>query len=216
MHRSFLCSALTAAFLAGCSSSPSDSDVKQVVEDMLGRCPYLSLASFKKVNGMAVGDNLHAVDVLFAVQVAPVPGAKEIVERSKVDAMALDEKLAAATEAKVQAYSKDQEYETQKAQALQSKDAALSESLLREQIKLGEEIKEYERKVDSLERQKRALYSATVDPITARVNRECANVHNTIGVYENGKLDQYVTSFTRDFARTLRLVKTDNGWRAAL
>jgi hypothetical protein len=183
---------------------------------MLGRCPYLSLASFKKVNGMAVGDNLHAVDVLFAVQVAPVPGAKEIVEKSKVDATALDEKLAAATEAKVQAYAKDQEYETQKAQALQSKDAALSESLLREQIKLGEEIKEYERKVDSLERQKRALYSATVAPITARVNRECANVHNTIGVYENGKLDQYVTSFTRDFSRTLRLVKTDNGWRAAL
>lgn len=215
MRRNFIGCAVAAAMLAGCSSSPSDGDIKQAVESMLGGCPYFSLEKFKKVNGAAAGQSRHLVDVAFTVKIAAVPGAKEIVEKGKNDSIAIDERLTATMTAKAKADSTERDYEARIDQAKQAKDEALGESLLVELIKFGDQKKQLEREIDVLEQQKRALYSSTVKPITDKIN-QCTKVHPTIGVYENNNTDQFTTPFTKDFAGTLTFVKTDNGWRAAL
>jgi hypothetical protein len=216
MRRKIFGYAVASAILAGCSSSPSDGDVKQVVEGMLGGCRYFSLETFKKVNGTAAGEGRYAVDVVFTVKVSPAPGAKEVVEKGKADLTAISEKLAAALASKTQAYDKARDYDARMLQAKDSGDKALYESLLIEAIAFGDTTKQLERDVDLLEQRKRALDSAMRSPIHGRINQDCPNVHDMIRVYEPNNLGQYTTPFTKDFAGTLPLVKTDNGWRAVL
>jgi hypothetical protein len=215
MRRDFLGYAVASAILAGCSSSPSDGDVKQVVEGMLGGCRYLSLEKFKKVNGTPAGEGRYAVDVAFTVKVAPVPGAKEIVEKGKADSAAINERLTAARNAKAQADATDGDNAAKTDKARQSNDSALVTALITEQIKFEDGTKQLAREIDLLERQKRAIDSATQSPISSKINQDCSNVHDTIRVYEPYDLDQYTKTFTKDFAGTLPLVKTDNGWRTA-
>lgn len=214
MRKSFIGCAVAAAMLAGCSSSPSDGDIKQAVEGMLGGCPYFSLEKFKKVNGAAAGQGRHLVDVLFTVNVAAVPGAKEIVEKGKSESVVIDQRLAAATAAKAKADSTERDYEARIDQAKRAKDEALGETLLIELIKFRDQSK-LTREIDLLEQQKRALYSSTVAPIWDKL-KQCEKVHPMIAVYEGKDTNQFTAPFTKDFAGTLTFVKTDNGWRASL
>lgn len=201
--------------LAG-APSPSDGDVKQIVEGMLGGCPYLSLQKFKKLNGVPAGEGRYAVDVVFTVKVAPIPGAKELVDNSRADATAIGEKLAAARSSKAQAAAKERDYDARIAQASQSRDTALETALVTEKIDFVNQTTRLDREIDVLERQRRATDAALLEPIHSRINQDCPSVHDMIRVYESGNLDQYSTTFTKDFAGTMPLMKTDNGWQVAL
>jgi hypothetical protein len=216
MRGNFLGYAMASAILAGCSSSPSDGDVKQIVEGMLGGCRYLSLEKFKKVNGIAAGEGRYAVDVVFAVKVAPVPIAKELVEKGKADSVAINEKLAAAMAAKAQAAATEGDYDAKIVKASESRDSALATSLLTEKVNFANGTRQLEREITLLQGQKRAIDSATLSPIHDKINQDCPHVHDMIRVYEPNNLDQYTGTFIKDFGGTLPLVKTDNGWRAVL
>lgn len=211
MRRNFIGCAVAAAVLAGCSSSPSDGDIKQTVESMLGGCPYLSLEKFKKVNGRAAGQGRHLIDVVFTVNVAAVPGAKEIVEKGKIESVAIDEKLAATIAANEKADSTERDYQARIDQARRAKDGALGESLQIELIKFGDQKRQLIYEMDVLQRQKRAFYSSTVDKLNI-----CTKVHPIITVYEGKDTNQFIAPFTKHFAGTLTFLKTDNGWRAVL
>lgn len=57
-----------AVMLAGCSSSPSDSDARKVVENAIGSCDYVKVTDFEKVNGIASGDNYYTLQVKYAIE----------------------------------------------------------------------------------------------------------------------------------------------------
>jgi hypothetical protein len=206
--------ALGAALSAGCSSSPSDGDVKKVVEGMIAGCPYFSLDKYKKLNGVEAGEGRYAVDVVFTVKVAPVPGAKDLVEKSKADATAVNERLAAFLKAKAQANATENAYDDRIVAATRAGDRALEASLLTEKIQFVNSLKQMDRDIDYLQRLQREVNQRVVGPIHSKFSQDCPNVHDMIRVYEPEDLEQYTKTFTKDFAGTLPLVKTDNGWRA--
>jgi predicted nucleic acid-binding Zn-ribbon protein len=215
MRRNFQIYAATLLALAGCSSSsPSDGDVKEVVQSMLGGCPNFSLEKFKKVNGVAAGEGRYAEEVVFTVKVAPVPGAKELLEKARADSAAFNERLAAAMNARNQAEATDREYDTRIEQARQSKNGALESSLTTEKMNFRAQKIKLVDEADMLSMQRRRIDSET-SPVLEKFLRDCPNVHPMIQVYESNNPDQFTTTFTKDFAGTLPLVKTDNGWRGA-
>lgn len=215
MRRNLISCAVATAILAGCSSPPSDNDVKQIVEGMFGACPYFSLEKFKKVNSVAAGEGRYAVDVVFAVKVSPVSGAIELAEKGKADSAAIGQKLATATAQRTQAEATEGDYDAKIVQATRSGDRALETSLLTAKIEFVNGLKSLEQEIEQLQKQKRAIDSSVIGPLHAKINKECPNVHDMIRVYEPNNLDQFTSPFTKDFAGTLPLVKTEKGWRMA-
>jgi hypothetical protein len=215
MRRKFFGYAMASAILAGCSSSPSDGDVKQVVEGMLGGCPNFSIEKFKKVNGVAAGEGRYAVEVVFTVKVAPVSGAKELLETAQAELAASKDQLAEAMSAKAKVEEIEREYTARIAQAKQSQDRALESSLVTQQMNFDREKIKLLDAADKAYMASRYVAATPFKPVFEKFYRDCPNVHPMIQVYESNKPDQFTTTFTKDFAGTLPLVKTDNGWRGA-
>lgn len=217
MRRKFFGYAVASAILAGCSSSPSDGDVKQVVEGMLGGCPNFSIEKFKKVNGVAAGEGRYAVEVVFTVKVSPVSGAKELLAQAQAQAeqAASKDQLAEALAGKAKVQEIEREFTARIAQARQSKDGALESSLLAQQMNFDREKIKFLDAADKAQMASKYVGATPFKPVFEKFYRDCPNVHSMIQVYESNKPDQFTTAFTKDFAGTLPLVKTDNGWRGA-
>jgi predicted nucleic acid-binding Zn-ribbon protein len=204
---------LVSAIMAGCSSSPSDADIKRGIEGMIGGCPYVSLESFKKINGVKTGDSRHAIDVSLVLKISPIPGAGESIEKSRADLDAIKAKLAAAKDAKVKADAKDAEFDKKGEEARIAGDKTLRESLLEEQVAFSNEMKRMDKEIDLLERQQKDAINAASKSISEKLNKDCPNYNPAIAVYEPGNLDQYATASVKVATGTLPFLKTDNGWQ---
>lgn len=180
--------------------------------EVVGRDMVESHIASKSNGQRTLDERQHAVEVAFAVKVSPVAGAKELVEKGNADLSSVSDKFTAAESALIQANNKVVAEHNKKPS--QSGDKALQDTLLIEARDAEEARMQLQRDVDSLQTQKKALERAILQPIRNKLAQECANVHDTIRVYEPNNLTQYTTAFTKDFSGTLALVKTDNGWRA--
>jgi hypothetical protein len=69
--------------LAACGhSAPSESDAKAAIQSKLQGCPYLSLESFKKTNGIPGDDpNSYRVDVAYTLKFKPTDDEQESMKR---------------------------------------------------------------------------------------------------------------------------------------
>lgn len=211
MQKSLIAGAMCVAALAGCSSAPSDEDIKQVVESMLGGCPVLSLEKFKKVNGVAAGKDRYTAEVVFTVKVSPVPGASELVAASNAEVSAIEQKMAIAKASMAEIESKERGFDDRINAATQAGDRAASSSLTEEKINYLNSAGKPDRDLEALQRQKKAIESKIVSAIDEKV--KCPNVHDLVRVYEAGNLQQYTTAFTKDFSGLIPLIKTESGWR---
>ena len=77
-------SVLFLSALTGCvGSSPSEAEAKKAIESKYPSCDYVSIESFKKVNGIKLSENEYSVDVAYDLKVLPVKdGEKVLKERA--------------------------------------------------------------------------------------------------------------------------------------
>jgi hypothetical protein len=69
--RTTLCAVALAALAACSHSSPSESDAKKVLTNVIGDCKYFKVDDFTKVNGIPIDDNDYRVDVKYTVTMSP-------------------------------------------------------------------------------------------------------------------------------------------------
>lgn len=81
--RSHLLLVATVLAVSACSKGPSEGEIKEAMENALGirNCKFVSLANFKKVNGIAQGEQYYDVAVSYTVEA--VPELKTLIELEK-------------------------------------------------------------------------------------------------------------------------------------
>jgi flagellar biosynthesis GTPase FlhF len=76
--------ALVPFLLIGCSSSPSDSDVKKSLDKIFdGVCEIAKIENVKKINGVEAGPREYSIKASFDVVIAPRKGMRELAEEVK-------------------------------------------------------------------------------------------------------------------------------------
>lgn len=61
-------STVLTVMLAGCSSSPSETEARKAVENAIGSCDNVKVTDFEKINGIASGDNFYTLQVKYAIE----------------------------------------------------------------------------------------------------------------------------------------------------
>lgn len=207
------------ASISACSNAPSESDAKKVVLSMLGDCSHLSLESFEKTNGIAIGNQGYKIDVAYSVKVTALPESKNMVEGVPAKLAEIDSRLEKATA----------EYDR-----INSEDTVISDKLSKEYGKPGKnfvyELQEERsalrdaklnpahKLVESLKEEKERLIKSVTTSLRDRFAKECPNVNAVLyaNLYKDADAAQYAKDFTKEFSGSMPMIKTDNGWQAAL
>ncbi|RXZ38721.1 hypothetical protein D9O50_04270 [Oxalobacteraceae bacterium CAVE-383] len=209
-------SAMVLTGMSGCSDSPSDDDVKLAIRDMTGQCPQFTITHVLKVNWGLPGTNEYQVDMQYSIESAPLPDAKTATAALASPVAAVNARIAAASierdrDFKIHAGFLDRIEKAQKAgeQAAagvyERERAEFSARKLEPSLKLSRE----------LAAEKAALIKKGTQRLRDEFFRACPNTPFDVydRVYDNTDIAQYVEKQTMDFATSIRMTKTEKGWR---
>lgn len=207
----------TVLAVSACSKGPSDGQIEKAVENayQMGNCKYISLENFKKVNGIAQGEQYYDVAVSFTFEVEAVPELNKLNElESQLEQVELDEQMskndlkAAERKAMLAAMpvsTKGHEHDaTYGKETNEEREAAIIELK-----KLEAEIIELRKKVDNL---------ALNDKLKPKLIEDIKVLSDK---YEGCRIPITMVGIDPDKGGSkqmnweFRMIKTDNGWMKA-
>lgn len=191
----------TVITLTGCgSSSPSDSDAKKAVEQMIGGCKFLTLENFEKVNGIAGPQGSHIVQLKYSVKVKALPDSAKIYSDSSQKLAEIDTRLKKAEEERNANFEKREK-------STGYVDTKFIFETLNPSIQLATNIK----------KEKEEFLAQATKPLSDKFKSECSNVNLALysDLFPSNDLSLYAKEFTKEFNGKMIMVKTDNGWVSA-
>ncbi|WP_431821305.1 hypothetical protein [Burkholderia sp. F1] len=205
-----LCAA-TMAILSACGhSAPSESDAKQAVTNSLGDCKYFALRDFRKVNGIP-GDsgNGYRVEVHYTVRMSPDNDVRDRVKQWS----ALYDRYQSM---KADAERKSTDFYNSKQAYVDANPSDLDAGRTFEQ----QHQDEYKPMIDEgIEVGNLASQVNQINPASffqGRIRQACPNVgYPFFSNFFRGKWADLADDVDVEFAQTLDMIKTDNGWQAA-
>ena len=196
--------------LSACSKTPSDSDVKKVIQNSLGNCSYFSIDSFEKTNGIAEGDSAYRVEVKYSIKMKPLDENKKDVE----EAMAVLSKLETDTAAAKTRAEKYQNEEINYALAHQGDHAQYQQDH-------ADEFLQYQKDAFLL-----SNANATTYQFHTYKEKFGTRLYNACPPWNRIQMDffdpndpkvhmaEYATDIVKSYTATIQMIKTDNGWQA--
>ncbi|WP_334054372.1 hypothetical protein [Burkholderia cepacia] len=208
--RSVLC-ATTVTILSACGqSAPSESDAKQVVASALGDCRYFELRDFQKVNGLP-GDsgNDYRVDVKYTIRLSPNSDIKAYARQWKEQYDKYQSLNADAEQKAKQYYDNQQAYiaanpnDLDARRTFEQQHQDEYQAMSNAKIEVGNAA---------------AALNNTAPGLVFRrtIVQACPSIDlRLLTNFFNGKETDYSNDVDVEFAQTLDMIRTDNGWRAA-
>jgi hypothetical protein len=187
--------------LAACGhSAPSESDARAVIQSQLDGCPYLSLADFKKTNGIPGDDSSsYRVDVAYTLKFKP--------SDDEQDSMKQWAKL-----------MKQQTALNQEEQQDLNAASAKYPSGTDESLAAMKEVEDkYRDRLDDLKQQ----LSQTLDArsFLNSLPEKCPNLPRSFWMNffasDQDYKDMVRGGVEKSYTGTISMIKTDNGWQAA-
>ncbi len=190
-----------ATTLAACgSSSPSDSDAKRAVEQMIAGCKFLTLESFEKVNGIAGPQGSHIVQLKYSIKAKSLPDSAKILTENSQKLAEIDARLKQAKEernANIDKREKSTGYV----------DTKFIYETLNPSIQLASKI----------DQEKKDFLKEATKPLSDKFKSECSNINTALyyDLFPSNDMSLYAKDFTKEFNGKMIMVKTDNGWVSA-
>lgn len=202
--------------LSGCANSPSDDDVKQAILSMTGDCRYFTITHLLKVKWALPGSGDYQIDVQYSIDAAPLPDAKDAADALRPALAALNTRIAAATSESDKEFNIHADFLDKIERAQKAGDDATARSLERQRAAFRTQ------KLEPALQATRDLQAKKIDLIkqgTQRLRDEffqaCPKTPSAVyeRIYDNSNIAQYTGMHTTDFATSMRMVKTEEGWR---
>jgi hypothetical protein len=202
--------------LAGCSDAPSENDVKQTLVNMTGDCTYFTITHVLKVNWPLPGTTDYQVDMQYSIQSAPLPGAKDIAAPLTLPLAALNARLKAAESERDKNYKTNADFLDRIERAQHVGDDQVSSAVERQrQAFVTQKLDPGVQLARELAAEKVMTIKQASLPLRAAFFKACPNTTPAVydQVYDNTNMRQYVRGRSIDFATSIRMSKTANGWQ---
>lgn len=220
----FLVVVIAGLTISACSKAPSEGDAKQVVQNTLGGCRYLSIDSFEKVNGIADGDRGYRVEVKYSVKMTPTAENKKAAEAASVELSKLNREYKEAKPRKDKYYEARSAYTMKNYEKLGGVNVTIGELDSKFDADHPEEYKQYLADAEVV-----SIGATLINAIPLRTQRilvdsfvnECPKVNmNLLKAFFNpnintgqyaGDMGEYTKDIIKSFAGTIQMIKTDKG-----
>jgi hypothetical protein len=202
--------------ISACSDSPSDRDVKRAIRDMTGRCQYFTITHVLKVNWALPGTNDYQVDLQYSLESAPLPDAKTVTAPLDAPLAALEARVATASRERDEDFKIHADFLDRIERAQKAGDQAAALEYERQRLAFSAQKLEPSLKLSrDLTAEKMALIKQGTRRLREEFFQTCPKTPDVVydRIYDNTDVTQYSAKRTMDFATSMRMTKTEKGWK---
>lgn len=198
--------------LSACSKTPSDSDVKKVIQKSIGDCSYFSIDSFEKTNGIADGDSAYRVEVKYSIKMKPLEENKkdtdevvEVLKKFEADTTGVQERI--------------EKYSRAEGDYVRERFSVQGDHYAQYRLDHPSEYAQYQKDTFLLSNVNAATYQfqGYKQKFSTRLYNVCPHQSGIEMDFFNPndpkiRLVDYAKDVVKSYTATIQMIKTDNGW----